>query len=415
MANILVIDDDSDVRQILRVMLKRGGHDVTLAPGGVTGLEYVNQQDFDLIITDVMMPDMDGYQVTRRLRATPKHRNQVIMILTARAQPADYQAAMASGADAYLSKPVTHDVLNARVAELLKVKEARAKALNEQIGTASAASASTTAAATNEDKNTTGTLRTNLPPATPTNLPSASGRSRYIAVFTLQGGVGSTTIAVNLAGALVRLRRRVCLLDLSTAIGQIGQHLRLKPEPNWQDLPLEPDSKQVGKTLLKHPNGLFVLAAPDKPVRHTMPVPTFTQVLQPLSGFFNDVVFDLPHTLDPLTLAALNICHLVLLVAKPDPAGLFVVQQTLPLLYELGLTPDRIRLLLNHPAADLNGLDVASQLPKVPDLQLPFDSGQSTALATGQPLVFGQPNNAFASALGRFATTLPQPILTATP
>src|SRR5690349_9699546 len=125
MAKVLVVDDDADMRPLMRVTLTKFGHTATLAARGEEGLQMAETGEFDAIILDVMMPDIDGYEVTRRLRANPRTAGVPILILTARAQAADFDSAIEAGADAYLAKPFEAELLNRRLSEMLRQSAAR--------------------------------------------------------------------------------------------------------------------------------------------------------------------------------------------------------------------------------------------------------------------------------------------------
>src|SRR3972149_11844921 len=118
MANILLIDDNIDMQKMLTVVLKRQGHEVASAACGLDGIDLALNHPFNIIVLDVMMPDMNGYEVARRLRSDPRTKDLPIIILTARAQSVDQQAAMEAGADAYFAKPVDIAELNNRIQEL---------------------------------------------------------------------------------------------------------------------------------------------------------------------------------------------------------------------------------------------------------------------------------------------------------
>src|SRR5436190_15010741 len=126
MANILVVDDDNDLRPLLKITLSKLGHSPTLATRGEEGLALALSNKFDLIILDLMMPDIDGYEITRRLRADARTQDVLILILSARSQPADQKVALEAGADAYLTKPFNHSVLDSRISEMLRTGPHRA-------------------------------------------------------------------------------------------------------------------------------------------------------------------------------------------------------------------------------------------------------------------------------------------------
>jgi DNA-binding response OmpR family regulator len=105
MSKILVIDDDPSNRDILRTRLEMAGHEVTEAPNGEEGLRLLALCVPDVVILDVMMPKMDGWQVCHQIRANPKTHAIPVLMLTARGQQIDQLRGWESGADEYLTKP----------------------------------------------------------------------------------------------------------------------------------------------------------------------------------------------------------------------------------------------------------------------------------------------------------------------
>ena len=124
-SKILIVDDDPDIRKVLRLLLQ-GLYTVREAAGGSEALRLIQEQkDTDLIILDVMMPDMDGYETCDALRA---YTNAPVLFLTAKSAEADRISAYRSGGDDFLSKPFSQDELLAKVTSLLRrYKEYRGK------------------------------------------------------------------------------------------------------------------------------------------------------------------------------------------------------------------------------------------------------------------------------------------------
>ena len=110
---ILVMEDDAKMAELLQRGLAQRGHKVDLAMDGVKGLEKSQNHGFDVIVLDVMLPGLDGFQVAKRLRAngirTP------ILMLTGRDSPVDIVRGLDGGADDYLTKPFSFEVLAARL------------------------------------------------------------------------------------------------------------------------------------------------------------------------------------------------------------------------------------------------------------------------------------------------------------
>jgi DNA-binding response OmpR family regulator len=116
---VLVADDDPDILDLVTFRLDRAGYEVVQARDGQEALDAALERTPDLCVLDVMMPRLDGYEVTRRLREESATRSVPIILLTARAQEADVQRGFESGATDYVKKPFSPQELRARVEALL--------------------------------------------------------------------------------------------------------------------------------------------------------------------------------------------------------------------------------------------------------------------------------------------------------
>lgn len=105
MKKILVVDDEPDINLILTTFLEASGFETVSAKDGVEAVEMARAEHPDLVILDVMMPELDGFQVARLLRADDRTRETRVLMLTARNQQSDRFWGMDSGASAYLGKP----------------------------------------------------------------------------------------------------------------------------------------------------------------------------------------------------------------------------------------------------------------------------------------------------------------------
>jgi DNA-binding response OmpR family regulator len=117
--SILVIDDDPDTIEFLRIVFNVRGRDVVGAQSGNEGLRLAHDHHFDLIMVDIMMPDLNGYEVCRRLREDSVTADRPIVILTARSSLADQTQGLEVGADRFLIKPVGISVLTSLADELI--------------------------------------------------------------------------------------------------------------------------------------------------------------------------------------------------------------------------------------------------------------------------------------------------------
>lgn len=120
MGRILLIDDDDAVRTAMRMVLERAGHAVTVAPDGVHGLRLYREEPFDLVITDLYMPEKEGIETIQELRA---ERADVPILAVSGGLLGDKEGPLTDaalfGANATLAKPFSNDELVAKVAELL--------------------------------------------------------------------------------------------------------------------------------------------------------------------------------------------------------------------------------------------------------------------------------------------------------
>ena len=122
---VLVVDDEDDLLELVRYNLAKDGYDVECVGSGEQALRSARTSPPTLIVLDLMLPAVDGLEVCRRLKADPKTRDILIVMLTAKGEEADMVAGLERGADDYIAKPFSPRVLSARVRALLRREEAR--------------------------------------------------------------------------------------------------------------------------------------------------------------------------------------------------------------------------------------------------------------------------------------------------
>jgi DNA-binding response OmpR family regulator len=182
---ILIIDDDVDTLRLVGLMLQRQGYEISAASNGSQGLTKALEERPDLILLDVMMPDMDGYEVTRRLRKNPVTAAIPIMMFTAKTQLDDKVTGFEVGADDYLTKPTHPTELQAHVKALL-------------------------ARTVHKDPNDVVTA-------------SHEHHGYVIGVLAARGGLGVSSLASNLAaGIFTRTQSDVILAELVPGQGTFG-------------------------------------------------------------------------------------------------------------------------------------------------------------------------------------------------
>ncbi|MBQ2736750.1 MAG: response regulator transcription factor [Clostridia bacterium] len=126
MFNILVVDDDKNTRLFLKAVLEDAGYKVITAKNGIDALDVIDKDHIDLIVLDIMMPKMDGYELTRSLREA--NNSLPILMISAKQLPADKHKGFIVGTDDYITKPIDDEEMLYRIKALLR----RAKIVSER-------------------------------------------------------------------------------------------------------------------------------------------------------------------------------------------------------------------------------------------------------------------------------------------
>jgi DNA-binding response OmpR family regulator len=121
MKRILIVDDEMGARTLIGIMLDRGGFDVLKAADANEALNLLNSDKPDLIILDIMMPGMDGFELCRKIRQRPELAETPVLILSTRGDSESVMRGMDAGATDYLPKPILHHDLVAKVRSLLNL------------------------------------------------------------------------------------------------------------------------------------------------------------------------------------------------------------------------------------------------------------------------------------------------------
>ncbi len=195
---ILVIDDHYETVNLVSVILKQHGYRLHMARSGIEGLQLAQQEDPDLILLDIMMPDMDGLEVCRRLRAQERFAKTPIIMFTAKSMADEKWEGFQAGATDYLVKPTNTEELTTRVRAVLNRSS---KILKRQ---------------------------PEAPEQGDRRAGAAGGNFRPIVVTFVgaRGGAGTTTALINAAYVMSRLYPTL-LVDLDLKQGHVGQYLNI--------------------------------------------------------------------------------------------------------------------------------------------------------------------------------------------
>jgi pilus assembly protein CpaE len=366
---ILAVDDDPITLKLVAVTLARAGYEVLTAKDGKEALTRVESLQPDLIILDVMMPGMDGYEVCRRVRGKPSTAGIPIMMLTATSSLENKIAGFEAGSDDYMVKPF-------EPAEL----EAHVKALLRRRGT-----------------------------QTLTGLQKPEMGCKVLAVFSLRGGVGVSTLATNLSTGLRRIwDSSTVLVDMAFTCGQCALMLNLPLRSTWANLTRVPYTEKaialtdlepamVNQVLLSHASGMRVLAAPPTPAQgEEIDADRVTHVLTLLRRLNDYLVLDMPHDFRDPTLAALDSAQQIVYIIAPDIASVQAASRALEVFGELGYPENKIVLVLNwvFQSRGLPRKDIEAALRRSVDIVIPFASEQMVdAINTGTPPVLKAPDD----------------------
>jgi len=360
MTHILVIDDEPVYLEMVVKALEPTPWTIHTADNGTHGLAMARTFKPDLIVTDVVMPDINGYEVSRELRRDPEFAHTPIMVLTAQSTLQDKLQSFEAGADDHLTKPFEPAELVARLTVLLR----RA-----------------------EEAHSAG------PAPTPKEV-------RRIAIHSLRGGTGTSSLAVNLAVGFASLwRTQTLLLDLSMVAGQVALMLNTSLRRTWADLAGfeagELDPEVVDSIIYKHESGLSFIAAPTFPSEtETIRSETLAAALQLLGRKFDYLVADLSHDFSPITIQALDAADLVLMVASPDMSSIRAAAAAMDTYTKLNYPPDKIKLVLNatFPRSGLPKEKIEAALKIPVTVTIPYTPELFVeAINLGRPLISAKP------------------------
>lgn len=116
---VLIVDDDPNILMSLEFLMRKNGYNVLIARNGTEARELVKENLPDLLLLDIMMPDVDGYQICKEVKAGSKTKHAKVIFISAKTKESDIQKGYQTGADLYITKPFATKELVKKVAELL--------------------------------------------------------------------------------------------------------------------------------------------------------------------------------------------------------------------------------------------------------------------------------------------------------
>jgi DNA-binding response OmpR family regulator len=305
---ILIIDDDIDTLKLVGLMLERQGYEIAVASNGQMGLTRASTERPSLILLDVMMPDLDGYEVTRQLRSDPGLAHIPIIMFTAKTMVDDKVAGFEAGVDDYLTKPAHPAELTAHVRAVL--------------------------------------ARTQQTPS------EQADRAKIIGFLGARGGVGTTTLALNISVALQQADQDVILAELNPGKGSLGLNLNIRDQHGLKTL-LSRSLKDihlrsVESEIVSHRSGIRVLLSSYQPDETNLEkaVHQMESILKNLTAMSTAVLVDLGTGIRPYTKTILNLCDHIIFVVEPIYPTNVIARSLLEDLETKGIPKHKISLAL---------------------------------------------------------------------
>lgn len=353
---ILVIEDDQIASRLIEYALSKKGYRVLTAKNGLEGINKARNEKPDLLILDIMLPGMDGFEVCHRLRGEPQTAQLPIIMLSGKAQEIDKTTGMKVGADDYITKPASPRELIKRVEGMFARK--------------------------------------------------AAAKSKIIAFIGTKEGVGTTTTAVNVAVTLAQRGKRVIIADLSPEDGKISEHLGLKPELDIIRLLTNPvdavEPKDLEASLVVHHTGVRVLALPQEGDKK--PSPTDINLLfERLKEVTDYIIVDLPSPPAASDKVTLTKCDLVIIVTDFKTGALLELKSTSALLNKLGIKQERLGAVVIDRGATMPEVGFSNMKPlielnaKVSLLGvIPYELKASLEVEPTNPVILSNPDSPMA-------------------
>jgi pilus assembly protein CpaE len=388
---VLIVDDSPTAVPELKAVLESSDYHVLTALRAEEALETLRSSKVDAVITEALLPGIDGFELVRRIRNTPELGNIPVIILTVRSAREDYAAGFGAGANDYFVKPMEPPKILAAVAGGMARSEAMALMPQQQQFIQSVG----------------GDVR-----------PRMKERGDIISVFSLKGGVGTTTIAVNIAIGIKKWApsARVGLIDLSLEESLDSLLLDVMPTStivDWaqEDLAVATPA-HLNQYFIPHSSGVSLMAAPQSPEQAEIVKPSVVRrTLELAPQAFDYIVVDTAATFSEISLIALEMSAHILLPVTPDMAALKSAVSTLRILKALTIQQSRIQVLLNEivPRAGLTKEQIEQGLGKKP-VEIPHAGGAFVEAANqGTPIVIVDAKLAASRAILEIARTLCEP------
>jgi pilus assembly protein CpaE len=374
---ILIVDDDIETLRLVGLMLQRQGYKIVAANNGQQALSMSKIELPDLILLDIMMPDMDGYEVTKQIRAEESTKTIPIIMFTAKSMVDDKVAGFDAGVDDYLTKPTHPAELTAHVRALLARNVKRA-------------------------------------------VEAPASKGLVCAVLAAKGGIGTTTLAVNVGVALrQRTKSDVIVAEMRPSQGTLGIDLGYTNVTELNRLLKHPANEitqgMVENELVLHSSGVKLLLASYNPkdIEFVNATDRITAIIRHLSSLAQYVILDIGANLLPGVDSVYNLCSEAILVVEPMPNTIARTKVLLDDLTDKGFSKSRVLtlVLINRIRSDIQmswtqvqealGIPITSIITPAPELAY-------QACSRNAPMILAQPDGIVAQQFVKIASAVAQ-------
>jgi DNA-binding response OmpR family regulator len=375
---ILIVDDEIETLKLVGLMLQRQGYHILAASNGKQALAIAKQELPDLIVLDVMMPDLDGYEVTRQLRADAATATIPILMFSAKSQVDDKVIGYEAGVDDYLTKPVHPAELTAHIRVLLsRTTKSRPKT-------------------------------------------SPSERGRVIVALSVKGGLGVSTTVLNTCISLQQ-KQKVSVVAVEIRLGQGGWASELgypKPEGLNRLLRLktgEINQETVERELILHNSGVRLLLSSTrmKDVDQYQAIPQLEAIIGQLSQVTPVVMLDIGTNIFSGIDRILSLCNEVMVITEPHPVTVARTKIFLDDLNEKGFGRAKALsiVLVHHTRSDIqyswSQVQDTLQMP-ITQIVSPVPELAYQATIRTTPILISQPECIASTQYNKLAETLAQ-------
>lgn len=377
---ILIVDDDIDTLQLVGTMLEKQGFTIVATNNGKNALEIAPKESPDLILLDIMMPGIDGYEVTRRLREMTSTAYIPIILFSAKAQVDDKVEGFEAGADDYLTKPTHPAELIARVRAILS--RPKTGELSEE------------------------------------DISKKSVKGQVIGVISAKGGLGVSTLALNMGVSIhQQTKEYVTVAEITPGRGDIGIYLGYTQTDKGLNKLLRQDAASitladVENELITHGSGIQLLLSSfhTSDAGLTGKVEEFNVIVEHLANISPYLLLDLGAGLPELGQAALQHCDQLLVIVEPTGYNTTQTKALLENLDELKFDSSKIKLVMFNrvqtetsvPSSQIQsdlGYSFAALLTPAPELAY-------EATVRQQPIIIHEPESLTAQQIGKLATAV---------